>query len=410
MMKKENISIRRIETSIKLQASQINSIRVKDIERNAVRVYKDNKIGISGAVGSSSDEELTKQAIQNLTSNIPYPFELEANKKDHRDYTETRYSEEELMNITEKIIDSLTKDFDDFIFSESVKSMKIDYKLKNNKGLDLRYQDEYFEMGLIVKAKSSPNLFDTFVGFQGRDLDLEKFLAASKKQLTAERKKVELPKEEKVPVFFTSPDSLGQFLLRQLNGELYGNKASLFDNKLGEQLFNKKFTLVLNNDPKTSYSPFFDVEGVTIENDTLPLIENGVLKRVFTDKKNAAKFNLEHTGSASGGYDDIPSLTFTNVRVTTDTKDMHKVLNGKKAILVLVAAGGDFNADGHYATPVQASYLFDGNSILGKLPEFNMNNDLYSMLGKDYIGTFDTDHLYFGENQNMFGCYMNITK
>lgn len=409
-MKKENISIRRIETSIKLQASRINSIRVKDIERNAVRVYKDNKIGISGAVGSSSDEELTKQAIQNLTSNIPYPYELESNNKDHRDYTETRYSEEELMKMTEKIIDSLTKDFDDFIFSESVKSSKIDYKLKNSEGLDLRYQDERIDMGLIVKAKSSPNLFDTFIGYEGRTLDIDKFLAATKKQLTAERNKVELPKGEKVPVFFISPDSLGQFLLRQLNGELYGNKASLFDNKLGEKLFNEKFTLVQDNDPKTSYSPFFDVEGVTIKNDTLPLIENGVFKRVFTDKKNAAKFNLEHTGSASGGYDDIPSLTFTHVRLHTDSKDMHKTLDGKKAILVLVAAGGDFNADGHYATPVQASYLFDGNQVLGKLPEFNMDNDLYSMLGKDYIGTFNSDHLYFGENQNMLGCYMNIKK
>jgi len=72
-MKKETISIRRKETSIKLQASQINSIRVKDIERKAVRVFQNGKIGISGAVGNSSIEELTAQAVENLSSNIPYP-------------------------------------------------------------------------------------------------------------------------------------------------------------------------------------------------------------------------------------------------------------------------------------------------------------------------------------------------
>ncbi len=409
-MKKEKISIKRKETSIKLQASQINSIRVKDIERKAVRVFQDGKIGISGAVGSSSEEELTKQAIDNLSSNILYPYELESNKKNHRNYKDTHYSENDLMKLTENVLSSLNQEFDDFIFSESIKTIEIDYILENTDGLYLRYQDEHLELSLIVKAKSSPNLFDTFIGWEGRNLDLDRFLSFIKKQLQAERNTVDLPTEEKVPIFFLSPDSLGQFLMKQLNGEIYGNKASLFDNKLGEKLFNKKLTIIQNNNPKTSYSKFFDTEGVTKENDSVTLIENGVLKRVFTDKKNSEKFNLEHTGSAMGGYDDIPKLGFTNIQPCIDSTDIHKVLNGKKAIFVMVAAGGEFNASGNYATPVQASYLFDGKNILGKLPDFNMNNDIYSMLGKDYIGTFRSEYLYFGEDHFIFGCYMNIKK
>ena len=409
-MKKEKISIRRKETSIKLQASEINSIRVKDIERNAVRVFKDGKIGISGAIGTSSDEELTKQGINNLSSNIPYPYELESNKKDHRNYKETHYSENDLMKLTEKILDSLNKEFSDFIFSESIKTIQTDYKLENTEGLDLRYQDEFLNLGLIVKAKSSPNLFDTFIAWQGRNLDLDKFLSFIKKQLEAERTKVDLPKEEKVPVFFLSPDSMAGFLIRQLNGETYGNKSSLFDNKIGKKIFNEKLTVTQNKNPKTSFSIFFDTEGVIKENDSVTLIENGVLKRVFTDKKNSEKFKLEHTGSASGGYDDIPMLAATNIEPSIDSKDIHKVLDGKKAIFVMVAAGGEFNADGNYATPVQASYLFDGKKLLGKLSDFSMSNDIYSMLGKDYIGTFDTEYLYFGEEQFIFGCYMNIKK
>lgn len=409
-MKTEKISIRRKETSIKLQASQINSIRVKDIERNAVRVFQNGKIGISGAVGSSTNEELTKQGIDNLSSNIPYPYELESNKKDHRNYSKTHYSENDLMKLTEHIISSLNQEFDDFIFSESIKTIEIDYKMENSEGLDLRYQDEYLNLGLIVKAKNSPNLFDTFIGWQGRNLDLDKFLSFTKKQLQAERNKVDLPNEEKMPIFFLNADSLGAFLTRQLNGETYGNKASLFNNKIGKKLFNEKLTITQNNNPKTSYSIFFDTEGVTKENDSVKLIENGVLKRVFTDKKNSEKFKLEHTGSASGGYDDIPILGFTNIQPSIDTVDIQKELNGKKAILVMVAAGGEFNADGNYATPVQASYLFDGKNILGKLPDFNMSNDIYTMLGKDYIGTFHSEDLYFGEDDYILGCYMNIKK
>ncbi len=409
-MKKEKISIRRKEISIKLQASQINSIRVKNIERNAIRVFRDGKIGISGAVGTSLAEELTKQAIDNLSSNIPYPYALESNKKDHRNYTETHYSEFDLMKLTERVLDSLNQEFDDFIFSESIKTIEVDNKFENTEGLDLRYQDEYIELVIVVKAKSSSNLFDTFIGWEGRNLDLDKFLSFTKKQLQAERNEVDLPNEEKVPVFFHSPDSLGNFLIKQLNGETYGNKASLFDNKIGEQLFNKKLTVTQNKNPKTSYSVFFDTEGVTKENDSVTLIENGVLKRVFTDKKNSVKFNLEHTGSATGGYDDVPALGFADIQPSVDSTDIQKVLNGKKAIFVMVAAGGEFNADGNYATPVQASYLFDGKNLLGKIHDFYMSNDIYNMLGKDYIGTFRSEDLYFGEDHYIFGCYMNIKK
>ncbi len=409
-MKKEKINIRVKEISLKLQASKINSIRVKDIEKCAVRVYKDGKIGISGAVGALNEETLTQQAIDNLSSNISYPYDLESNKKDHRNYKVFHYGEKGLMDVTENILNQLKSEFDDFIFGESVKTIEIDQSFQNSEGLDLRYQDEYFHLGLVVKAKSSPNLFDTFLGFQGRQIDQEKFLAFAKHQLTAERNLLELPENEKVPVFFLDYSTMGYFMTRQLNGETYGNKASLFDNKIGQKLFHEKVNIRQNKDPKTSYSKFYDAEGVTKENDSVVLIENGVLKRVFTDKRNAKKFNLEHTGSSTGAYDDIPNLEYNLFQIDIDSLDMKRSINGQKAIFVMVSAGGDFSADGNYATPVQASYLFDGEKLIGKLPDFNMTNNLYDMLGKDYIGTFDSENLYFGDYDHIFACYMNIKK
>lgn len=409
-MKQENIRIKRKETSIKLQASEINSIRVKDIERNAVRVYKDGKIGISGAVGSSSQEELKKQAIDNLASNIPYPYNLEKDTKDHRDYTEKVYTETELMTFTEKLLNALKEEHDDFIYSESVKSVQIDRSFQNSEGLDLRFKDAHIELGLIVKSKSSSNLFDTFLGWNGRNLDEGKFISFCKEFLNAERNKVELPKEGKVPVFFSGLGTIGGFINRHLNGETYGNKASIFDGKLGEKVFNERVTLYQNRNPKETYSSFYDSEGVVKPNDRVDLIKNGVLERVFADKKNAEKFNLEHTGSASGGYDDIPNLGYANISLEVDSKDIKKSLNGEMAILVLVAAGGEVNAEGNYATPVQAAYLFDGEKVIGKLPDFNISNSVFDMLGNDYLGTFRTEDLYMGENVDLFGCYMNVNK
>ena len=98
-MKREIIKVNNKETSVKMQTTEIISLRAKDIDKSAIRVYKDGKVGISGAVGTSSIEDLTAQAIENLSSNIKYPYELEKNRKDHRNYTEKQYSEKELMDL-----------------------------------------------------------------------------------------------------------------------------------------------------------------------------------------------------------------------------------------------------------------------------------------------------------------------
>lgn len=78
------------------------------------------------------------------------------------------------------------------------------------------------------------------------------------------------------------------------------------------------------------------------------------------------------------------------------------------AILVVVSSGGDFTPDGSFAAPVQVSFLFDGERIIGKLPEFTMRSNVYKMLGEDYIGTFENKHLYLGEQTILQGYYMTI--
>lgn len=406
-MKKEFISTKRKEISIKLQASEINSLRVKDIERNAVRVYQDGYIGVSGAVGTTNVDTLTDQAIENLNSKIPYNYQLESNKKDHRNFTTKVYTEKELMNLAERFLDEIKKDNDDFIFSESIKAISTDISFTSTEGLDLRYQDQFLNLGIILKAKSSPNLFDSFISWSGRELDFVQFINCVTSQLQAERTKVDLPEGEKLPVFFTDLGSVGGFISRHLNGEIYGRKASFFNEKIGEKLFHDKINIDQNRNPQTTYQRHFDMEGVTMDNDQVSIVSNGVIKNVFTDKKTSKVFNLPHTGSASGGYDDVPSISHAPLEIEVDTSNIKNALNGKMAVFVVAASGGEVNADGNYATPVQSAYLFDGEQFIGKLPEFSMENHIYNMLGEDYIGTFE-DPLYHGEHEKMIGCYMRI--
>ena len=137
--------------------------------------------------------------------------------------------------------------------------------------------------------------------------------------------------------------------------------------------------------------PFFDAEGTVNDDHRCTLIRGGVLVAVRTDKKNAAKYGLPLTGSARGEYDSVPTLgsppsDLPSLQIASTGKTMKELLDGRKGFLVWIASGGDFAPDGHFETPVQLAYLFDGEKLLGRLPELSISSHLYDMLGQDFIG------------------------
>jgi len=408
-MKKEFITIKEKETALRIQNTEVNAVRMKDIVRKGVRVYKDGKIGISGTIGDTQEEVLIENAVQNLSAGISYPYEL-SNYKDHRDYSKEHINETELLSCAEGILERLRSDYSDFDFSESILTKEIIWKMQNTEGLDLEYKDEYFSLGLILKEKKSANIFDGFLQYYGRSFELDKFWEFNEGFLEAYRNKVQLPEGEKLPVFTFEYSELHKFLSRSLNGEIYATGGSIFSNKMGEKLFNEKITLEQNMCPIYRAEPFFDMEGTVLKNDAYTLIDRGRLVNVFTDKRTAYEYNLPHTGAASGAYDGIPTLIRAPLRFAVDSYDIKAALDGKMAVLVIASSGGDFTADGSFAAPVQVSFLFDGERIIGKLPEFSIRSHLYKMLGEDYIGTFDNKNMYIGDGVQLQGYYMTIVR
>ncbi|HAN95717.1 MAG: metallopeptidase TldD-related protein [Limnochordia bacterium] len=413
-MKKEFITMRIKESAARVQNSEVTAVRVKDITRKGVRVYQDGKIGIAGVVGDAPEDVLLQGAMQNLNAGIAYPYPLTQNLKDHRCYNEQPMSSQELLEQAEGVLQILQKDYPDFAFSESISSIEQIVQMRNSEGLDLEYKDAVFALSLILKERATANLFDGALFCLTRNFDPDKFWDFNRSFLEAYRNKVELPEGDVLPVFMWDLSVLQSFLGRALHGERFARGSSLFSGKLGEQLFAEKVTIELNRDPATRIKPFFDTEGVVIPNDRLALVENGRLTAVLADKKTADTYGLAHTGAATGDYDDPPTIDGAHggsLSFKTDSEDIAAVLQGRPAVFALLCSGGDFTADGSFATPVQVSFLFDGERLVGKLPEFAVRSNLFRMLGEDYIGTFENTGLYFGEIQTQLqGYYMTIVR
>lgn len=413
-MKQEFITIRTKQTAARVLASQITAVRVKDITKQGVRIYQDGKIGIAGAVGAAPQEVLLENARQNLKAGIAYPYDLEQNRHDHRSYNPNPINSQELVEHGENVLEILRRDYPDFAFSESISTVEQVVQMRNSEGLDLEYKDAFFSIMLLLKEKASANLADGALFCLTREFNPEKFWSFNRPFLEAYRNKVDLPEGEVLPVFMWDLEVLTGFLGRNLHGERFAKGSSLFSGKLGEKLFHDKLTLELNRDPATQARPFFDSEGVVLPGDRLPLIEGGRLQAVLTDKKTAAAYGLAHTGAAGGDYDDPPTIDGPlgpALSFRTDSTNIPQVLQGRPAIFALLYSGGEFTADGSFATPVQVSFLFDGKKLVGKLPEFAVRSHVYKMLGEDYIGTFEDSVIYFGEVQRQVqGYYMTIVR
>jgi PmbA protein len=402
---KQYYKIHSKETTVRVLNTEVSAVRKKDIVRKAVRVIEDGFIGIAGSIGNRDDQALELEAKENLAIQIPYPYESNEPSKAGVVINDNNITHDNVLETVEEVLEFL-KTYDEFDFSEVAKVTEETVTFKDSEGTDLLYKDMHLDMGFILKDKALANLFDGFVGYSGRNFDINKFKTFNSQMLDAYKIKLDMPEEDELPVMIIDDSIFHMKLMTELNGEKLGAGASLLSGKYDEKLFNDKITIVQDFNPQTAYRAFFDMEGTVNKNYEYTFIDNGVLKSGFTNKKVATDYDIKHTGSATGAFDDVPALGMTKLAVKVDSENIKDI---KKAIMVIIAAGGDYTSDGTYATPVQKAFLYENGDIKGTLPEFQLRSHLFTMLGEDYIGTYESP-FYFDDSGKVTVCKMKIEK
>lgn len=371
------------EISINVTGTQIDAIRKKNLTKCGCRVYDNGYIGIAGCYGEPT-QETWNQAVKNLSDRTPYPYEPEKDKERIRDLRQINLSEEEYIQDMEKLLDILQREYPQFLLSNKMSLTETCVSLTNDAGLNYVNYDKTVDAGLLVKHRESVNVIDSCIMYFSREYDFDGMLKEARSSLDGYLAKCALP-SERLPVILLQDEMLGKFT-ESLNGETIGRGISLFQDKLKTKVFHEDFSLCQNRSDDQYHVPFFDMEGTVSEGDRFTLIEKGVIKDVFTDKKNAKAFSLPLTGAAGGQYDDVPSLSGPALKVSYGSRTLKELLSGELAVLAVIMSGGDYTNSGDFAAPVQDAYLTDGERILGRLPELNISGNLYEMFGKDYLG------------------------
>lgn len=378
------------EIAFSIVQTEIESFRKKSSACIGMRVYEDGLIGVAGKPGicdENQERELVAAARRKLKLEIKYPFPPSAGLAKTVDMRREIIPESELALEVDELLYRLRQQIPDFSFGNQVSLGWTAEDLGNDRGLDLHFRDNHVMLGLTFKEKTSVNIMDGFVGYTSRQYDREAFLSMAEQVCEAYREKLDPLPAGRYPMIFSEDYSI---VYNKFTGDLSGRRlatgGSLFSGRRGEQIFSDSFTLLQCRDPQQVLRPFFDMEGVVNDGFCHTLIEDGTIVCPYSDKRTAITCGLPLTGSAGGKYDTVPALECPPLKAVTSGQTLKELLDGQTGIYILMADGGGYTADGSFSTPVQLAFLCDGERLLGRLPEFQINGNLFSMFGDGYRG------------------------
>ncbi len=394
-MKTEKIINKESSRCLNVAANEVTSLRINNKVENTVRVYDKGCIGVEGRLGKADLDEMSRSAQEKLQQGIAYPETHDEAIVMDVDSVKEILKEEQFVSSIKGLVARLAKENPEFIFSNKVLLNSSQSTYQNSDGTSLSYKGNQLLLEFALKYKGSANIMDEFYGCESDYFNEDEICRDVKSKCDAFLKELPHVAEDEGTVIGDFEPL--QYAMQHLLADLYFNKASLFDGKLGQKVFHEKLNIRVNRDPKEQLNlPFFDAEGVVNENFVNYMIKDGVIERLLTCKKSASDYGVENLGAASANYDGVPSFGISGLEVENTAEDLGKLVQGT-AVYVTVTGGGDMTPSGDFSLPVIVSYLYRDGELVGRLPGFTVSGNIFSILGDGFIGVTNKGIERFGK-------------
>ncbi len=394
-MNKEFIKQKGSIITLNVTAGKIDSFRKQVTDKNTVRVYSDGYIGVAGSLGKPDEEELTRRATEALGVKIPYSSELDGALTEERHIAADIPEEDKFIGEAKELLGEIQEACPDFCITNKLSLASESTEYINSSGRHLTSSTRYMSTGLVFQARGSGNVFDASYGSATVNYDRARIVSECASMYKAFYKPVKMP-EGDIPVILTS-DALFETLLINFTAEMYASGASLISGKLDEELFSERLSLYDDRNPATAIGRnFFDAEGQISDGLRAPFIEKGRFVNVTASKNAARRFGVRPSKTSAAAYDGIPQAGLSGLFVAPTAESL-AALVPDRAIFIDMMSGGETTPSGHFASPVQSAYLLEQGRLVGRLPEFTVSGEFFSMLGDDFIGAVHGE-LFEGSN------------
>ncbi len=171
---------------------------------------------------------------------------------------------------------------------------------------------------------------------------------------------------------------------------------SPFAGKLGQRIFNERFTL--SDDPLAAgsvYSFPFDDEGVPAR--TKRVIDRGEITEWISNLKYAARLGVRPSGNGSRGHSSLPAPSFSNVVVDGGGDDFNTLCAGvHSGVLVdqFIGLGQSNTLTGEFKANLDLAFAIENGEPGGRVKDCMLSGNLFELLSGETV--FSRERVQYG--------------
>ncbi len=360
------------DTPIEFTNNRLKSLQTKAVKGIALRVIKEGRLGFASASDLSRLDELVDAAI--ATAEIGDPVEFEFAKDVQLQEPQSDYqlpSTDKLVEIGKKAIAKVHEYNSEILVDAGFDMGSSVVQLATTSGTFAEQSDKTLSASVSGNLVRGEDFLQAYAYQVTRDEepDYEQIV----KDLIAKYQKAEQNatiSSGNYPVLFTpfaAAFTLGGLFKTILSGQAIVQKSSPLVDKLGEKVFDERFSL--------TEDPTFGVAACSFDDEGTPtskkmLIENGIIKQFYWDRLWASRGGTTSTGNGFRGGLSRPGTSLVNLCMSAGSTSLEDLIaNMEEGIIVdqVLGAGQSNQLAGEFSVNLDLGYKVEGGKIVGRV-------------------------------------------
>ncbi len=364
------------------EANRLKQLLHSQSEGTALRLWKDGCPGLAVAYGWVDPQTLVEKAIATSQLNTPDTIELApANPHDQYPDLGEDIAIEQLVEWGKTAIEAVRNLYPEVICNTEWECEAETIRLINSYGLDCGYTDTTLSSYLVAEWVRGDDFLSVGDGQTQRGaLDPQAIAQQILMRLEWAKHKA-APPIGRVPVLFTAKaaDMLWGTVSAALNGKMVLEKASPWNDRLGEQVISGKLTISQRPD-LGPYSCPFDDEGTPTK--PLVFIQSGILQQFYSDRTTGRSLKTGTTGNGFrpnlGSY---PTPSLFNLLIQPGEGQLSDLIASlDDGLIVDQILGSGAGISGEFSINVDLGYRVRNGEIVGRVKDTMVAGNVYQAL------------------------------
>jgi len=373
--------------SVLFSGNQFESISSADQVSQTVRLLQDGKLSIASSSKPNCSEELIKQAAATVRYGSPHdvPFAEAASVTPLNLEDPSTMTNKELIDAMAGLMDDLRSLDDRLSASTQLNATTREVALQTSNGFDGSYRKSVWSYGGSINLTQGDDRLGIYESraAMGPTLDIKGVKDTIAKKLEYAKNVVPF-KAGAYPVIFTPGEVsfLVNPILASLNGMAVYRQVSPWSDKLGQEMLDKRITLVDDASLDNEYTSMpFDLEGTPTRRNVL--VENGRLNGLLLNRKVAALLGKESTGNAT-----MAGPGALHVRLNAGTKPLEELIRSIDYGLLIDGTMGAWAGNpysGLVSGTISMGLLIEKGQIVGRVKDCMYTINAFEHLHKHLI-------------------------